>query len=140
MTHSSFRARVSLWVVTPIELDVFCNQLADQLRLPSFNFDAENVYEWGLTKIEQGWVEINISRKHNPGDPDFEEPFHILFLVENTAPAKYDNSWVVDNLVRIYGQAIANLTSKPAYYGDIKYVGSEAYTYRPATTFTPDMN
>lgn len=137
MPQFSYRVSKYLWVTVPSELHVFCNQLSTELKLPTFKFDAENVYEWGITKIEQGYVELNISRKHNRGEPLPNEPVHILFLVEHTAPISYDSQWVVDNLIPDYGQAIANLTSQSTYFGDIKYIESNDFSYHPLHTYEP---
>ena len=120
-----------------MELDVFCNLLADKLELPEFRFDAENVYAWGITKIEHGHVEVNISRKHNHGETLFHEPVCILFLVDNTALQLYDSEWITKNLVPVYGQIVANLTGQRAYYGNIEYLGDENFSYHPTIEFEP---
>ena len=139
MPQFSYRVRKCLWVTAPSELDVFCNQLSIEMGLPTFKFDAENVYEWGIIKLEQGYVELNISRKHNRGEPLQNEPVHILFLVEHTAPINYDAQWVSDNLIPDYGQAIANLTSQPTYFGDINYIESNDYSYHPLHIYEPQL-
>ena len=139
MPQVSYRVRESLWVTVPITLEAFCNQLVDVLQLPTFNFDCENLWEWGLTKIERGYLEVNIARKHNKGEPLLKEPFHILLLVENTAPASYDSEWVIRNLVPVYGQAIANLTSQPTYHGKVDYLGDNDFSYYPSVKFEPQI-
>jgi hypothetical protein len=137
MSQVSYRAREYLWVITPLDLEMFCNQLRDELQLPAFNFDWENVWQWGLTKIENGCVEINISRKHNHGKPLVEEPIMVLLLVENTAPTNYNKSWLMKNLVLTYGQIIANLAKQPVSYGTVEYLAGENFIYKPSQTFKP---
>ncbi len=137
MSQVSYRVREKLWVTAPIELETFCNQLSSELELPAFNFDAENIYEWGITKIEHGHLEVNISRKHHHGEILFNEPIHILLLVENTAPLSYDSEWVRKNLVPVYGQAIANLTGQNTYHGNIEYLGNDDFSYQPTQKFEP---
>ncbi len=137
MSQVSYRVREYLWVTAPIELEIFCNQLGNDLQLPAFRFDCENVYEWGLTKIEHGYLEINISRKHNKGTPLFNEPICVLFLVENIAPISYDKAWVMRNFIQVYGQAIANLVKQTVYYGTVEYLGNEDFSYQPSQTFKP---
>lgn len=138
MAQTSYRAREYLWVITPLDLEVFCNQLSVALHLPAFRLDAENVWEWGLTRIENGYVEINISRKHYHGQPLIEEePIMVLLLVADNAPAKYDRDWLMKTLVETYGQVIADITRQPTYYGIVEYIGSEAFIYKPSRTFEP---
>jgi hypothetical protein len=55
MPQASYRVREVLWVTVPMELDTFCNLLGSKLELPEFHFDAENVYEWGIT------IQVNIN-------------------------------------------------------------------------------
>jgi hypothetical protein len=137
MPQVSYRVHEYLWVTVPITLEAFCNQLGNDLQLPAFDFDYENVWEWGLTKIEQWHLEVNISRKHQGGGPLLNEPIHILLLVENTAPISYDSEWVKRNLVPVYGQAVANLTNQPTYYGKVEYLRSNDFSYLPLHTFEP---
>jgi hypothetical protein len=137
MSQVSYRAREYLWVVAPLDLEVFCNQFRAALQLPAFHFDAEDVWEWGLTRIENGYVEVNISRKHRHGESLLEEPIHVLLLVDNSAPVNYDREWLIENLVVTYGQTIANLTKQPTHYGVVEYVGGEDFIYMPSQTFEP---
>jgi hypothetical protein len=137
MSPASYRVREYVWVVAPLAIEVFCNQLRAALQLPAFRFDAENVWEWGLTRIENSYVEINISRKHRHGEPLLDEPIMILLLVDNAAPVTYDKDWIIENLVGTYGQTIANFTNQPTYYGVVEYVGGEDFIYRPSRTFQP---
>ncbi len=137
MSQVSYRAREYLWVVTQLDLEIFCNQFRIILRLPAFDFDWENVWQWGLTKIENGYVEINISRKHKHGEPLIEEPIMVLLLVDSTAPVNYDKEWLMENLILVYGQTIANLTMQSAYYGVVEYVSGEDFVYKPSRTFKP---
>ena len=139
MSQVSYRVREYLWVTASIPLEILCDRLGSTLLLPSFNFDAENVWEWGLTKIEQGHLEVNISRKHKSGKPLLNEPIHVLLLVENTAPVSYDSEWVTRNLVPVYGQAIANLTSQPTYHGKVDYLGDNDFSYYPSVKFEPQI-
>lgn len=122
-------------MTVPLTLETFCNQLRTSLQLPAFEFDSENVWEWGLTKIENGFVEVNISRKHNGGEPLFEEPLTILLLVEDNALAKYDRDWVISHLVPEFGQVIANLTKQATYYGTVEYLGGDEFIFNPSRTF-----
>jgi len=137
MSQFSYRVRQHLWVTVPSDLGTFCNQLSHELNLPPFEHDAENIFEWGITKIEKGCIEVNISRKHKRGEPLLDEPMHILFLVENTAPVSYDEDWIKLNLIPVYGQAIANLTNQTAYHGEIKYLGGNDFSYHSSDTFDP---
>ncbi len=133
--HAQYRVRESLWVTAPLTLETFCNQLRTLLQLPAFEFDGENVWEWGLTKIENGFIEVNISRKLNWGKLLFEEPLIILLLVEDNAPAKYDRDWMISHLVPEFGQDIANLTKQVTYYGTVEYLGEVELVYKPSRAF-----
>src|ERR1043165_2748609 len=137
MPQVSYRVREYLWVTASSNLEDFCNQLGSNLSLPTFDFDAENVWEWGLTKIEQWHLEVNISRKHKSGEPLLNEPIHVLLLVENTAPINYDSDWVTRNLVPMYGQAIANLTNQLAYFGKVEYLSGNDFSYHTSHIFEP---
>lgn len=137
MSRVSYSVREYLWVTAPMALETFCDQFSSELLLPAFNFDYENVWEWGLTKVEQGYLEVNISRKHKSSEPLLNEPMHILLLVEHTAPINYDGEWVMRNLVPIYGQAIANLTGQPTYHGKVEYLGGNNFSYDPSRKFEP---
>ena len=45
------------------------------MNLAAFDYDAENVYEWGQALTKDGHLEINISRRHGYVPPASE---HIL--------------------------------------------------------------
>jgi len=137
MSQVSYRVRENLWVTASISLEKFCDQLSNDLSLPAFDLEAENVWEWGFTKIEHGHLEVNISRKHKSGEPLLNEPIHILLLVENTAPISYDGEWVTKNLVPVYGKTIANLTRQPTYSGKVDYLGGNDFSYHPLRKFDP---
>lgn len=139
MPQFSYRVRQHLWVTVSSDLEIFCNQLGRELKLPPFEFDAENVFEWGIIKIENGFIEVNISRKHKRGETLLNEPIHILLFVENSAPISYDDDWVIQNLVPVYGQAIANLTNQPTYYGKVEYLGDNDFSYHSSHTFAPQV-
>ena len=68
----------------------FGTALATALDLPEFEYDAENVYEWGQTLAENGLVEVNISREHGWLD----------------APIEWGKQWMSDYLLSQYVEAV----------------------------------
>ena len=139
MTQVTHRVREYLWVTAPLTLAEFCDQLSHRLHLPEFDFDGENVWEWSLSRIENNYVEVNISRKHKMGEPLLGDPLTVLLLVGDDAPSKYDKNWIVANLIPKFGQAIANLTKQPAYHGEVKYLGGDDFAYESSHTFQPQV-
>lgn len=90
-------------------LEQFCEQLAEKLNLPAFEYDDENVYEWGFVQIEYGFIEVNISRPHNGRNPPFDA-LAVLLLVSEKAPVEWNADWLAENLMPQYAQAILEIS------------------------------
>ena len=96
-----------LWTQT---LEDFGAALASTLGLLDFEYDSENVYEWGQTLAENGLVEVNISREHGWLDaPDENAPgenISVILMVSKNAPIKWDEQWMSDYLLPQYVYAV----------------------------------
>ena len=81
------------------------------MRLTSFDYDAENVYEWGQALTKDGHIEVNISRRHGyvPPASDF---ISVNLLVSKDAPPEWDEQWVAQHLLPQYAEAIALIIGK----------------------------
>jgi hypothetical protein len=131
--------REYLWVTTSLTLEEFGDQLSNALQWSEFDFDYENVWEWGITKIEDNYIKVNISRKHHRGEPLLEEPLTVLFLVRNDGLPKYNKNWIRANLFPKFGQTIANLTKQAVYFGTAKHLGGDDFAYEPSGAFQPQV-
>ncbi|HZH17925.1 MAG TPA: hypothetical protein VE057_26470 [Archangium sp.] len=127
--------REALWLTAPLTLEVLCEALQEALNVPPFEFDAENVYEWGISFVERGTVELNVSRKHRMGEPRMEEPFHILLLAREVKGEQARE--MIARLVREVGPVMATATGVPVHHGDLRYVRGDEYTYEVWRTFQP---
>ena len=104
------RWRDGFEVPWPQSLEDFGAALAAGMRLPDFEYDSENVYEWGQTLAENGLVEVNISREHGwedaPGEDAPGESISVTLMVSKNAPVEWDEQWVNDYLLPHYKQAV----------------------------------
>jgi hypothetical protein len=110
-----------LWFRTFLTLDSLCAQLEKQLGLRSFEFDAENVFEWGEAEALDGTWEINVSRKHKSGSPLPQEPYHVRLKGKHPPLA-------------LLARVLAQITTSPVHWGTIEYVGGNDYAYHPIST------
>ena len=88
----------------PHSLEEFGTQLASAMNLPPFEYDGENVYEWGQTLTENNHIEVNISRKHGDDDPP-PGPISVILLVSGDAPVEWDEQWLSEHLLPQYTRA-----------------------------------
>ena len=82
-------------------LEDFGTALAAAMRLPDFDYDSENVYEWGQTLAENGFVEVNISREHGWEDAPGES-ISVILMVSKNAPVEWGEQWTSDYLLPRY--------------------------------------
>ena len=91
-------------------LEDFGAALASTMNLLAFEYDSENVYEWGQTLAENGLVEVNISREHGwedaPGKDAPGENISVTLEVSKDAPVEWDRQWMSDYLLPQYVQAV----------------------------------
>jgi len=85
-------------------LEDFGTQLASALDLPPFEYDGENVYEWGQTLTGNDYVEVNITRKHGGFDPP-PGPISVILLVSGDAPSEWNEQWLTEHLLPQYTKA-----------------------------------
>ena len=91
-------------------LENFGTSLAAAMRLSDFEYDSENVYEWGQTLAENGSVEVNISREHGwedaPGESIPGESISVILMVSKNAPVEWGEQWMSDCLLPQYVEAV----------------------------------
>jgi len=74
------------------------------MNLPPFEYDGENVYEWGQTLTGNDYVEVNITRKHGGFDPP-PGPISVILLVSGDAPSEWNEQWLTEHLLPQYTKA-----------------------------------
>ncbi len=79
-------------------LQEFCDGLGAMIHLPAFIYDSENEYQWGFVQLEQGCVEINISRPHDPGNSGLVS-YTISLMVSEGASPEFDKTWLNQSLM-----------------------------------------
>ena len=79
-------------------LEQFCDSLGTIMQWPTFVYDSENKYQWGFVQFEQGCVEINISRLHEPGQSGLVS-YTIGLIVSEAASPEFDETWLNQNLM-----------------------------------------
>lgn len=125
-----------------LSLEDFCTKLTAGLKLPEFEYDAENETEWGLAQI--GDFEINVSRPYTAGTLqawDSSTPdgcnFGVSLIVAESAPLGQNAEWACKELVPPYAQMIANIIGSDVYHHSVwsqGKLGSLTLTiYRPST-------
>lgn len=85
-------------------LEDFGTQLALALNLSAFEYDSENVYEWGQALTGDSYIEVNISRKHGAFQPP-PGSVSIILLVSNNAPVDWNEQWLIEHLLPQYAKA-----------------------------------
>jgi len=93
----------------PQSLEEFGTQLCRLMDLPDFDYDGENVYEWGQTLTLNDLVEVNISRKHGGFHPP-PGPISVIFQVSKDAPIEWDAEWIAEHLLPQFTQAVVEIT------------------------------
>ena len=86
-------------------LENFGTSLAAAMRLPDFDYDSENVYEWGQTLAENGFVEVNTSREHGWEDAPGES-ISVILMVSKNAPVEWGEQWMSDYLLPRYVETV----------------------------------
>lgn len=114
-----------IWFLSELELFKLCRLIQKEFNLQEFEFDAENLYEWGIATDQDGLWQINISRKHREGEPQPQEFYHLLFAGDVPALDKI-------------AHGIARLIDREVYFGAINYLGGDDYQYCPSNTFKLD--
>lgn len=125
-----------LWTTAPITLDQLCTVLSHTLGVGPFQHDCENVWEWGYAQVEGGHLEVNVTRKHEDGEPLPEEPIRVILLVSGKARPDWADGIRATWLPRI-GQALANATGTIAYSGHWRYLRDDDFELEVQREFTP---
>ena len=92
-------------------LEDFGTQLALVTDLPAFEYDCENVYEWGQTLIGNNQIEVNISRKHGAFNPP-PGAISVILLVSGNAPIEWDEQWLTEHLLPQYTKIIRDIMTR----------------------------
>jgi hypothetical protein len=127
-----FHLKRALWLTAPLTLEALCDELSNIVQLPSFDFDFENLYEWGIAYEDTHHVELNVSRKHAGGEPRCNDPFHIL-LISRAEEEPFDE---LVRLSYMYAERIASQIGVPVYAGEIRYLGGDDYAYDIVRVFS----
>ena len=85
-------------------LEEFGTQLALIMDLPAFEYDGENVYEWGQTLTANDCIEVNITRRHGGFNPP-PSPISVILLVSHDAPEEWNEQWLTEHLLPQYAKA-----------------------------------
>ena len=105
LAHENIRLLCGIQGVEwPHSLEDFGARLAAAMSLPAFEYDGENVYEWGQALTESGHVEVNISRKHGGFNPP-PGPISVTLLLSGDAPVEWDEEWLTEHLLPQYTEA-----------------------------------
>lgn len=93
------------------------------MELPPFEFDCENMTEWGSIETEGGLLGVNVSRPYERGTLHEWDPsvpmgcnFGISLVVSKEAPESWTHQWAAAELVPRYAQEIADLAGAEVYY------------------------
>ncbi len=104
-----------------LSLEEFCERLGAGLKLPEFEYDAENETQWGLAQI--GALEINVSRPYTAGTLqswDSSTPdgcnYAVSLIVAESAPPGQNEEWAGKELAPPYAQMIANSIGCDVYH------------------------
>jgi len=92
----------------PHSLEDFGEKLAQAMDLAPFEYDAENVYEWGQTLTANNQIEVNITRKHGGFHPP-PGPISVILCVSRNALSEWTDEWVTENLLPHYVRASAEI-------------------------------
>ena len=107
------RLRDGFKVLWTQALEDFGAALAATMGLSDFEYDSENVYEWGQTLAENGFVEVNISREHGwedaPGESIPGESISVILMVSKNAPVEWGEQWMSDYLLPQYARAVETI-------------------------------
>jgi hypothetical protein len=122
----------ALWFTAPLTLEALCSGLEQLLGCPPFEYDAEEVWQWAISTLREGAVEVNVSRKHRGGAPLVEEPFHVLLTFE-VGRTRAE----LPGVLEVLGPALALLARAPVHAGRMEHLGEDRYAYAPQRTFPP---
>jgi hypothetical protein len=130
------RRVANLWVTSSLGLREFARRLAAALGLPPFSGGDENVWEWQLVRLENGLLEVNLSRRHNAGTARASDySIGAILIVAAEAPPEWDEAWARRTWVEKLGRAMASVAGETAYHGHVRYLGDEEFTYEPQSEF-----
>jgi hypothetical protein len=127
--------RESLWLTAPLTLEELCEVMREALKVPPFEFDGENVWEWGISALERATVELNVSRKHRMGKPLLQEPFHVRLISREVTRGQERE--VLARLALEVGRVTATAVGVPVHHGNLCYIRADNYAYEVWRTFQP---
>jgi hypothetical protein len=110
------------WSLTELTLEAVGGRLGKGLGFANAEFDCENVYEWFEVTTPDG-LQLNVSRKHEGGYPDFDEPLVII-------ASGYGS-------VSDFGCRLAAFLRATVYYGDVTHLGGDEFQYSELIRFDP---
>ena len=87
------RAAVYLSEASWLTLEDFCEKLGAIMCLPELVYDGENEYQWGFVHLENGYVEINISRLNEP-DPFAPVDYTLSLMASKAAAPGLEKTWL----------------------------------------------
>ena len=97
----------------------------------------KNVWQWGLSLMENETIEINVSRMHDNGDSLLDAPIHVRLLIYGDAPSTWKQIAKVKSFVAECGQAMADIANIEAYSGRVRYLRNNALDFGPKQVFKP---
>jgi hypothetical protein len=130
MSHTSI-SPLKFWIYTPLDLVAIAYGLAAAGVIEDFHCDSENVYDWCIAApAGRADIELNLSRKHDDGATDPEEPLSFLVISRNdTCPP--------EGLVRELAARVNAALQTMVYIGTIEYLGEDDYCYTATKKLNP---
>jgi hypothetical protein len=120
---------LKFWIWSSRPLQEIADALLRAGVLGDYCQDCENAYEW-FTCTPLGYdVELNVSRKHQESDLDFDEPLAFLIIAR-------DESTPPESIVRELAAAVQTAMKTTVYLGTIEYLGNDEFRYTVRETLT----
>lgn len=119
---------MNFWMYISNEILDLENDFAEIFKVNGFYRDYENVWEW--IEGNSFWLnlKINISRKHNWIQGEYEEPLRIR--IDYKIPDLNN-----ENIINEIGQALLYKFNVEIFYGEINYVKGTDFEYVSQKTF-----
>jgi hypothetical protein len=121
---------LKFWIYTGRPIIEIAEALSTAGVINDYDCDEENVYEWFTASPGQDDVELNVSRKHNGGDVELDEPLSFLLISRGEeAPP--------ESLVRELAAKVNQALKTMVYIGTIKHLGEDDYCYTATQKLGP---
>jgi hypothetical protein len=113
---------LKFWLYTSRPLLEIAETLSDAGVINDYDCDEENVYEWFTARPGRDDLELNVSRKHNGGEIEPDEPLSFLIIsrADDCPP---------ESLVRELAARVNAALKTMVYVGTIKHLGDDDYCY-----------